>query len=328
MYQRQNFTHLSPVTAAALNAMETQITRDEGRLDTQQATLGALDGDLDTLLGGLRLAQEGNYLTLRWGTEMLDAVPIPGMADYVPPTSLALSPASLTIVEGATGALTAAVSPADTSLRKRFFSSDPAVATIDRTGTVTGVSLGRCTVTAKCGALLQTAAVQVDRLLHPKELTFGHSGGVSTEDRTVIHLFAQYKYRAWLVPESGFIVPPGCTATLSFDAAAEGRFHFDKIFAVRALDGGEVVTTVGAVGGKDIKDVEVLYEEKPEWEDSTDPFVYGNETAYNVYLVGRFMGPEESWTDGLLAELQSCLSCRIISPYVIHEDLDPIPAVS
>lgn len=311
MYERQNFTHLAPVAAAALNAMEAELIQDEGRIDGHQAALDALDGDLDTLLGSLRLAQEGGYVTLRRGTELLDAAPLPGTADYVPPASLTLAPASLTLVEGATGTLTATVLPAATSLRTRFFSSDPAVAAVDRTGAVTGVSLGRCTVTARCGALLQTAAVRVDRLLRPRELTFGHAGGFN-EATGAMNLLAQYKYRAWLVPEAGFIVPPGCTATLSFDAAAEGRFHFDEIFAVRALDGGAVVTTVVVPGGKVIYNIELLHREKPEWADSTSPLAYTNDTAYTVYLVGRFMGPELSWTDEQLAELKACLNCRIV----------------
>lgn len=329
MYQRQNFTHLEPVTAAALNAMEAELARDEGRLDTQEAVLDALDADLDALLGSLRLAQEGGYLTLRWGQELIDLAPAPGTGDYVPPTALTLAPASLTILEGETGSLTAAVLPAATSLRTRFFSSDPNVAEVARTGAVAGVSLGWCTVTAKCGAFTQTATVQVDRLLRPKELCLGHVGGFN-ETTGALNMLAQFRYRAWLTPEAGFIVPPGCTATLSFDAAAEGRFHFDYIYAVRSLDGGEVVTTVGGLGGKDIYNIEILREVKPTWEASTAPLSYTNTTASTVYLIGTFMGPESSWTDALLAELKACLRCRIVAPFVIREEgsLNPIPAVS
>jgi len=64
-------------------------------------------------------------------------------------TGLTISPSPLTLDEGGTGTLTAAVQPEDAVLGEiAWSSSDETVATVDETGVVTGVKAGTATITA------------------------------------------------------------------------------------------------------------------------------------------------------------------------------------
>ena len=83
-----------------------------------------------------------------------------------PLASIVLSPSADTLDIGATSVLTAATFDADGAalggVSLTWTSSDEAVATVDGTGVVTGVSPGNSTITAASGSVAGTAAIRVD----------------------------------------------------------------------------------------------------------------------------------------------------------------------
>lgn len=65
-----------------------------------------------------------------------------------PVTGVTVIPPTASVAVGASKTLTAAVEPSDANQSVRWSSSDPAIATVDDTGKVTGVAAGTATVTA------------------------------------------------------------------------------------------------------------------------------------------------------------------------------------
>ena len=82
----------------------------------------------------------------------------------VKPTSLTLSAHNFVVNTGAKQALKATVSPANTTLPVTWSSSNTSVATVASDGTVTGVTPGTATITAKCGSLTATSVVTVQKV--------------------------------------------------------------------------------------------------------------------------------------------------------------------
>ncbi len=82
--------------------------------------------------------------------------------DYVAVEEVTLDKTELTLVEGETGLLKADVLPEDaTEKTVTWESSDPAVATVDETGTITAVKEGQVAITAKAGQASASCTVTV-----------------------------------------------------------------------------------------------------------------------------------------------------------------------
>lgn len=78
--------------------------------------------------------------------------------------SIVLSNTTMTINIGNAQAVTAEVMPEDTSDKTiDWSSSNPAVATVNNVGVITGVSTGTCTITATCGEASATLTVTVKK---------------------------------------------------------------------------------------------------------------------------------------------------------------------
>ena len=78
----------------------------------------------------------------------------------VPATGVTLDKTELSLTEGASASLTAAVTPADTTDKLAWTSSNEDVATV-KDGTVTAVKAGTAIITAACGAAADTCTVTV-----------------------------------------------------------------------------------------------------------------------------------------------------------------------
>lgn len=85
----------------------------------------------------------------------------------VPMTGITVSPASATVKKGTTLQLNTAKAPADTTdtTAVTWTSSNPAVATVNANGVVTGVSVGTTTITASCAGFTSTATITVNNPL-------------------------------------------------------------------------------------------------------------------------------------------------------------------
>lgn len=81
---------------------------------------------------------------------------------YVVVTGITLDKSTLSVTVGATGQLTATVSPTTaTEPYVMWSSSDTSIATVDYTGKITGVKAGTVTITATCGGFSATCTVTV-----------------------------------------------------------------------------------------------------------------------------------------------------------------------
>lgn len=65
------------------------------------------------------------------------------------PTGVETTPKTTSVAVGATRKITATVTPAEASQVVTWSSSDETKATVDTSGTITGVGAGTCTVTVK-----------------------------------------------------------------------------------------------------------------------------------------------------------------------------------
>ncbi len=89
-------------------------------------------------------------------------------------TGVSVSPETLSLSVGATGALTATVSPANaTNKSVSWTSATPAVATVSSSGVVTGQSVGTATITARTadGSFSDTSSVTVTSTTNPPGTT-------------------------------------------------------------------------------------------------------------------------------------------------------------
>ena len=149
--------------------------------------------------------------------------------------------ASGTIAVGETTSLSLGVLPSSASnyASVSLSSSDPAVATVNNFGKVTGVAPGTATITAACGSV--TASTTVTVLAIPTEATTGgtvSSGTTSANSGQVITVTPSY-----------VVLKPGATRTLSAKAApasASQSFTYKSgNSSVATVSPSGVITAVG-----------------------------------------------------------------------------------
>ncbi|MBR5559268.1 MAG: Ig-like domain-containing protein [Oscillospiraceae bacterium] len=83
------------------------------------------------------------------GGSSLTGVQSVGSTDLAAPTGITLTPTTLNVAVGETAAITAAIQPANADQTVVWTSSDAKIAKVDETGKVTGVKLGKATITAE-----------------------------------------------------------------------------------------------------------------------------------------------------------------------------------
>ncbi len=181
-YVKQNFVDGQTLTAAQLNHMEAGIVAagvkgdpGEGLSETAKALLLNL---FENAAYKTSDAQDTlNALRVEWG----------GSAQDIPVQSVSLSSSTLTLNEGDSKTLTAAVLPANATSRVVLWRVAPAGFATVSNGVVTGIKAGSCTVTATAGGksascTVTVAEVETAQLLYdlPSEtaLTKGLDTGV------------------------------------------------------------------------------------------------------------------------------------------------------
>ena len=171
---------------------------------------------------------------------LLAALPACKHKEAVTPTSVMLSPATLTLVEGETQKLTATVQPKDAEYDGVVWSSSvPDIATVNQDGQVTAVKVGYATITAKAGNVSGTCKVTVNAAppqtisvtsvaLSPSVLSL-EEGETATLTATVAPDNATNKDIAW--------------------ASADEKVAKVKDGVVTAIAPGETTVTVTTVDG-------------------------------------------------------------------------------
>ena len=125
-----------------------------------QITVLARENASDTTGGTLRTFEERGAFELDLPYQYIHTSAI-GSGE-IPVTGVELDKTSLTLTKGATASLTATVKPANaTDQTVTWTSSNPAVATVSQTGTVTAIGAGTSAITAKAGDKTASCSVTV-----------------------------------------------------------------------------------------------------------------------------------------------------------------------
>lgn len=168
----------NPVNAVVGGTQQLTVTatREQGGTSviTRQATYQSSNPAVATVssAGVVTAVAAGNATITASYTPTGATTPLTDTTDVVvtaaPPTSIAVTPATANVAVGATQQLAVATNlGVDVTATATYTSSDPAVATVDAAGLVTGVAAGTATITASYtpvgggAALTSTAAITV-----------------------------------------------------------------------------------------------------------------------------------------------------------------------
>lgn len=148
----------SSILCTGINMSDSQ-AKKSGTLVNIKFKILASSGDIPLTVVPSKDA--GNHMAVN--LEKLTPVASNGKISVTKPvTGITLSPASMNLKKGATGQLTAAVSPSDASNKTvTYSSSNTRVATVSSSGKVTAVGGGTATITAKAGGKSATCKVTV-----------------------------------------------------------------------------------------------------------------------------------------------------------------------
>ncbi|MBR1585924.1 MAG: Ig-like domain-containing protein [Clostridia bacterium] len=161
-YETHNFLEGQKLTAALLNEMDAQISRNTQAAETYTPQM------VDTRIGQLRLDTDGQYIILYYGDQEIAEVAIADVSNIVAAESLTLtSGASLNLLVGDKSQITYTVSPSDANQRTRFLSNALTVATVTSAGLVTALDVGVADVSVMCGQITATVRVTVSRKVSP-----------------------------------------------------------------------------------------------------------------------------------------------------------------
>jgi len=309
MYNVHNFKCTEPLTALALNEMDTQILTNNSRITSHSEAVDELDELIETYINRLDVSvNQTGYIDILYNDEVLSAVPIRDSSGYIPASTLTVSPSSLTIISGTTDVISASVSPINTSLQTRFLTSDRNVCRVDRSGTVVGVDLGKCVVYVRCGGLGKQVSVKCNRQVKASTIQLGGAGGWDATDK-VVHLFSQFNNRIWTLPESGFIVPKGCKATVSLNECSNLDYLFNRLVVIKDVENKTAHLDRGISGmSADIVDCNFVYDsDYIEYNVSRQPIVYTNTTNTDVYLIISVIPPANASDGDELMQYMTCV---------------------
>jgi len=141
-------------TSIEYTGIYTEYQFNKGKYENGAWTKGSAKGlVVDTRYN---LANVSNFFTQTQTPDTIQAANVPTV------TGIGVTPSTATIEVEGTIALNATLSPAGATGTITWESSDDEVATVDESGTVTGVSAGSATITATCGSYTDTCAVTVE----------------------------------------------------------------------------------------------------------------------------------------------------------------------
>ncbi len=164
-------------------------------------------------------------------------------------TGVTVTPATATVLVDGTTTLTANVTPANASNQSvTWSSSNPAVATVNANGVVTGVSVGSATITATtveggytASATITVNPVPVTGVTLDKNGTMIEKSGTVTLTATITPSNATNQNLTWTVSDESIatLAVNGNTATLTASSTKTGRVNV----TVTTEDGGYTATS-------------------------------------------------------------------------------------
>ena len=159
----------------------------------------------------------------------------------VPATSVTITPASLTLIEGRKGTFTATIEPENVSNKFiTWTSNNMKVATVDADGNVVARSAGKCIVYAQCGGVQATAIVTVEKYVATTGITL---------DKTEMSVYEgeEFALRATVAPVNASY------KNVKWASDNEAVATVDAKGTVKAISRGTATISALAADGKDVK---------------------------------------------------------------------------
>ncbi|GEM_PF-802037 len=150
-------------------------------------------------------------------------------------TGVTVNPTSLTLLEGKTGTIKAAVAPAGADQTVNWSSSNPAVATVSASGVVTAVTAGTADIKAETldGTQSATCAVTVNPIVHPAYINLDKTSATLIE--------------AKLLTLTATVDPNASDKSVTWSTSAKSIASVSAKGVVTGVDPGTAVITVTSV---------------------------------------------------------------------------------
>lgn len=229
-----------------------------------------------------RVIPNGKYLTDGGAAQDIEPIPV----DIVNPTGITLSNTSVSLMEGTTSKVTATVAPSNaTNKTVQWTSNNTSIATVSG-GTITGISPGTTTITAKTSnGLTATVTVTVtvnSSIVKPTGITIANptltltEGESGTLTATVLPANATNKTVQWTSDKTSVAT---VNSTGKVTAVSEGI----AVITAETFNGYKATATV-VVQGREMPVIENgVYFEKPEgWSSDIKAYFFSSTTQSTV----------------------------------------------
>ena len=287
MYELHNFTTGRELHASELNDMEDQIYTNEESLIPLNTFINGIDAYTAGLIENIELTSDGVYLKLYNDDKLINAVGIPyTLDDYAPPSSVSLSATKYVLVNDETIQMQAALTPARVSLQKRFVSSVPSVAAVNRYGLVSAKGIGKTNITLKCGSLQDTKSIRVDLFKRPNTLKPILWGVKNEDDDFFSYVTPGTKSNLLIGVDSGLYIPPNCYGKFIVDETDFPMWRLYDICIMTTDDDNPPVDIREKIYGN------IIHYEVTNETEKEHLFRFHNETNKKSYLIGMIYTPE------------------------------------
>ena len=229
-----------------------------------------------------RVITNGKYLTDGGAIQDIEPIEI----DIVAPTGITVSKTSVSLMEGTTDRVTATVAPSNaTNKVVTWTSNNPSVATVAG-GTITGISPGSATITAKTSngltAMIQVTVTENPNIIQPTGITISDNsltlteGETGTLTATVLPSNATNKAVTWTSADTSI-------ATVSSIGKVTAVSEGTTAITASTINGYTVSATI-IVEPKEIPIIENgIYFEKPSnWSSNINAYFYSSATNSTV----------------------------------------------
>lgn len=184
-YNKHAFTYGQILAPEDLTDMDKQIAQDAENVEDLLKFKNNIDAKISAALQRLTYISDGDVVVIRDGDTEINQFRIPNSfsSTYVACEGISLNKHELSITDKTDTTVVATKTPSDSTNILRFKSSDTTVCNVTSLGKITGVGLGKATVTAMCGDKEDSCTVKVSKnyidtlLTGPRTGFFGYNNG-------------------------------------------------------------------------------------------------------------------------------------------------------
>lgn len=186
-YNKHAFIYGQVLAPQDLTDMDNQIAKDAQTVDELVEFKNNIDGKISAALQRLTYISDGDVVVIRDGDTEINQFRIPNSfsSSYVACEGVSLDIHEVSITDITDATVVATKTPSDSTNILRFKSNDTTVCNVTSLGKITGVGLGKATVSVMCGDKEDTCTVKVSKnyidtlLTGPRHGFFGYNNGGS-----------------------------------------------------------------------------------------------------------------------------------------------------